>query len=866
MSRENLISLFEEFERFARDTAVVQRAGYRRQAHTYRELSVAAVGWAQALKARNVRTGDPVLLWGANSFEWMAAFWGCLLRGAVAVPMDHEAQPEFAARVVQDAGVKLILAASDKVPLCSGGIPVATLDEVPGSAPASPALAGSHGASGIEYDALADEPLTRSRLAEILYTSGTTAEPRGVALTHGNFLANLEPLERGIGPYRKYERWLHPLRFVSLVPLSHVFGQFMSLFVPPLLGSTVVFVSSQQPADILRVIKRERATALVAVPRMLDALRNTLQREIAARGWQSWFERAERAAAGESFLRRAWRFRRFHRLFGWKFWALISGGAALPAPTEEFFKRLGFAVVQGYGMTETASLISLNHPFRAAEGTIGKVLPGREFRLAEDGEILVRGENVSAGYWAKGSLAPAGDGVSASAGWLRTGDLGELDSQGNLRFRGRKKNVIVTPAGLNVYPEDLEAALRTQSDVRDCVVVPVSRDGNAEPHAVLLLEPGVAEARDGAAKTALEQANRSLAEYQRIRNWTVWPELDFPRTAAGKPRIGVIAARIAEGVETIPKDSAGPAAPGIEDLIRTLSHSGAANAGTQLENDLNLSSLDRIELMNALEQKFQIELSDASFSKARTLGDVQRLLHEPAAAAAPRDYPRWAQFEPVRWLRLAVYYALVWPATLILAHPRVVGSEHLDKTSGPLLFVSNHVASRADIGLVLWALPPRFRHRLAAAMAGETLGEMQRPPRDWFFAKRWVWKAGYWLVTALFNVFPLPQYSGFRESFRFAGELADRGCSVLVFPEGQVNNSEDGRMAPFRPGAGLLAQNLNVPIVPMRLDGVWKMKKQRRRLARIGEIIIRIGAPVNFAPGTPPEGIARQLEDLVRNL
>ena len=203
-------------------------------------------------------------------------------------------------------------------------------------------------------------------MAQILFTSGTTNEPRGVVLTHGNFLANLEPLEKGIEEYRKYERWVHPLRFVTLVPLSHVFGQFMTLFVPPLLGATVVFENSPHPAEILRTVKRERATALVAVPRMLDAARNALEQEIDSRGWRTWFASAYAAAEGEPFLRRVWRFRRLHRRLGWKFWACISGGAALSSETEAFFKRIGYAVVQGYGMTETASLISLNHPFRAA--------------------------------------------------------------------------------------------------------------------------------------------------------------------------------------------------------------------------------------------------------------------------------------------------------------------------------------------------------------------------------------------------------------------------------------------------------------------------------------------------------------------
>jgi long-chain acyl-CoA synthetase len=857
MPRENLLSLFREFERYARDAAVVQRRGYRREVWTYKKLAGIAVACALELKQRGVGTGDRVLLWGPNSAEWVAAFWGCLLRGGVAVAMDDGATPEFAARVARDVAAKFIIQSREKPPL-DPEIPRLALEDLAGTLSDSQLVAAHQVPGEVPksiYECLADEPLTRRHVAQILFTSGTTAEPRGVVLTHGNFLANLEPLERGIEAYRKYERWFHPLRFVSLVPLSHVFGQFMTLFVPPLLGATVVFEASANPAEIIRTIKRERATALIAVPRMLDVLRGGIARDFEAHGQGEWFARAYSAANGRKFLGRPWRFRRVHRRFGWKFWAFISGGAALSGETEEFFKRMGYAVVQGYGMTETASLISLNHPFRATQGSIGKILPGREFRLAEDGEILVRGENVSTGYWEKGAprqVAPE------NGGWLRTGDVGELDAEGNLRFRGRKKNVIVTPAGLNVYPEDLEAALRKQPGVRDCVVVPFEREGNAEPCAVLL----VTESEKQSADALVARANASLAEFQRMQRWLLWPEPDFPRTPTGKPRLNPIAARAAELLGGVASSEAKKSA--LDDFLEKFSIPNLA--ANHLERTLNLSSLDRVELMSALEQRFQVQLNETSFANARTAADVEGLLREPTARRSEYIYPCWTQREPIRWVRLAVYYALVWPATQILAHPKIVGRENLRGVRGPVLVISNHVTRRADIGLILAALPLRFRHCLATAMGGETLQNMRRPPRDWFFPRPWAYQLGYCLVTALFNVFPLPQHSGFRESFRFAGESADRGYSVLVFPEGEVNNSETGEMAAFQGGIGLLAENLRIPIVPIRLDGVWQMKRERRRLAHFGEITVRIGAPVTFPPGTPADEIARKLESLVRAL
>jgi long-chain acyl-CoA synthetase len=864
MTRGNLTSLFGEFQRYGRDIAVVQRRGYRREIWTYEKLANMALACALDLKERGIRTGDRVLLWGPNSAEWMAAFWGCLMRGAVTVPMDDAATEEFAARVAREAAIKLAISAREK-PVLDAAVPRLVLEELadttqPSLRDASQRFPGQLKESIAE--SLADEPLGRNHITQILFTSGTTAEPRGVVLTHGNFLANLEPLERGIQEYRKYERWFHPLRFVSLVPLSHVFGQFMTLFVPPLLGAAVIFEPSNNPSNILRTIKRERATALIAVPRMLDALRHAIEREMETHGWREWFERAFEAAKGKKFLRRVWMFRRIHRRFGWKFWAFISGGAALSGESEDFFKRLGYAVVQGYGMTETASLISLNHPFRAAQGSLGKVLPGREFRLAEDGEILVRGENVAAGYWEAGTLRP-----SDEKGWLRTGDIGELDAEGNLRFRGRKKNVIVTPAGLNVYPEDLEAALRKQPGVRDCVVVPMERGGNAEPCAVLLLE-GDEQSEAGVA-SIVQSANETLAEYQRMRTWLRWPEADFPRTSTGKPRLNRVvecAREILSGSGRTGAEASGWRASGnaLGEMVQRFSRS--SGEGAKLEKELNLSSLDRVELMSALEERFQVELSETAFAEARTVADVAHLLTQPVAHRAQYNYPRWTQRWPARWIRLGVYYALVWPATQILAHPKIAGRNNLQRVRGPLLILSNHVTRRADIGLILLALPLRFRHRLAIAMGGETLQKMRRPPREWLVAKRWAYQLGYWLVTLLFNVFPLPQLSGFRESFRFAGESADRGYSILVFPEGVVNESETGGMAPFQEGIGLLAENLGLPVLPMRLEGVWKMKREHRRLAHAGEVTVRIGAPVNFPPRTSPKEITGALEKLVRGM
>ena len=833
MARSTILDYLQNFQRHAREVAYVHRRGYRRQRWTYGDVLRAADRFARELEARGIAKGDKVLIWGENCAEWVAAFFGCLLRGVIVVPIDKIATPDFAQRIAEQVDAKLSVGSpANRLP----GIPALSLETL-----------------SLEIAARADSPvapppLTRDDIVQIVFTSGTTAEPRGVVISHGNILANLEPLEREIGKYRKYERPFHPLRFLNLLPLSHVFGQFLGIFLPQMLAATVIFQDTLNPSEILQVIKRERVSVVVAVPRLMESMKDKIVRDLEDEGRQEWFARQFAAAKDEHFARRWWRFRRIHHRFGWKFWAFISGGAALDAETEEFWRRLSFVVIQGYGLTETTSLISLNHPFRTGRRSIGKVLEGREMKLDPSGEILVRGANVAAGYWQGKELKP----VLNEEGWFHTGDIGELDAEGNLYFKGRKKNVIVTREGMNVYPEDLEAALRRRSEVRDAVVVALEQGGNAEPVAVLLL-------RDSAdPSTVVRDANQGLADYQQMRRWLLWPEDDFPRTPTQKPKTAAIQQAVQQHFS-----SAGGAAisqGALGDLIARVTGRtvGPLAFDARLEGDLNLNSMDRVELMSALEDRYQIDLNQADFTKMETVGDLERLLRQPQSAAHARyPYPRWAQRWPVTWIREFTYYLLTWPATLIMAHPKVIGRENLRAVEGPLLISCNHI-TYIDVGFVLWALPPRYRRKLAVGMLGELLWQMWRPPQEWNPFLRLSYKVGYYLVVALFDVFPLPQHSGVRGSFAYAGESVDRGYSVLVYPEGQ--RTLDGQPVPFRSGFGMLASRLNVPVLPLRIDGLWGMKTAGRKIAKPRELTVVIGKPMRFPPDTPPDEITNQVE------
>ena len=278
---------------------------------------------------------------------------------------------------------------------------------------------------------------------------------------------------------------------------------------------------------------------------------------------------------------------------------------------------------------------------------------------------------------------------------------------------------------------------------------------------------------------------------------------------------------------------------------------------------MQFSSLDRVELMSALEDRYQVDLDESRFASVRTIGELETLVRGSASAKSEFVFPQWAQRCPVTWIRTAVYSLLTWPATHLMAHPRVFGRDHLSGVKGPFLVISNHVIY-LDVGFVLAALPWRVRHRLAVAMGGERLAEMRQPPREMFFAKRWLQRLKYFLVVSLFNVFPLPKKSGFRESFRFAGELADRGWNVLIFPEGDL--TPDGQLQTFRGGIGLLAGDLKIPVVPMRIDGAYEIREKGSWFNRPGRVRVYIGRPFEFPAGSDPQEITRALQKGVAEL
>jgi long-chain acyl-CoA synthetase len=830
--RDTLIDFFADLTA-ARGDFLVYDDGFRSRTHTYADVGRAARGFAARLDLEGLRKGDKIVFWSENRPEWIVAFWGCLLRGVVVVPIDYRASPDFLQRVARIVGAKAILIGQDVPPPASIDPPVWKLNAIEWrNPPPQPAP---------------DQPIAIARddVVEIIFTSGATAEPKGVVITHRNVLANIVPVEREILKYKKWGKPFYPLRFLNLLPLSHMFGQAMATFIPPMLTGTVVFMRGYNPTEIVEQIKRRRISVLVSVPKILDVLREHV--------WRLAPE-TKKPGPNQHFTRRWWRYRRVHRAFGFKFWACIVGAAPLDAELEAFWSELGFAVIQGYGLTETAPIVSLNHPFAMKKGSVGKAIAGVEIKIAPDGEILVRGENVTRGYFnAADETARAFE-----DGWFHTGDIGEMGADGQVYIRGRKKEMIVTPEGLNVFPEDVEKALAHVSGVREAAVVGVPIGSEERVHAVLVLEAGADP------EAIVREANAHLDDHQKIRRALVWPEPALPRTeGTDKLKRTVIRDWAKTGGATPRLVKSGSDA--LTALLAKYAGRPDISPTTTIE-ELGLSSLDRVELMVAMEDAFQTRIDERAFSEARDLGQLRTLVASAsasdAAPAEPVSFPTWSRAWPARAIRRVSLPTWILPLARLFAWLRIDGLEHLRDLEGPVIFASNH-QSFMDGPVIMAALPARWRYTLAPAMGKEMFAAHFFPAEHGRLA--WLTNSiNYGLAVLFFNAFPLPQReAGARQTLRYIGELLSDGMSVLIFPEGR--RSATGAIDAFRPGIGMIAARLGATVVPVRLEGLQKVLGVGWHMARPGRVGVRFGAPLRLA-GDNYEALAQQVEAAVRAL
>jgi len=761
--------------------AIQHRPRYRTVSWSYQLMGARIQALTAVLSEQGITAGDRVLLYAENSPDWVAAFFAVLACSAVVVPVNPRSTAGQIDRIVAAAEPRLLLI-SDQVFWPASPMPAITIQ-----------TAGQN----VQRDLRIATP-ENTALAEILYTSGTTGDPKGVMLSHENLLSDLEVVAKAV-PLAPHHH------VVSLVPLFHAYGQMTSLFCPFNAGCAVTYLSAPTSRAILETLAHTPATHLVAVPEVLKAMMDRLE---------------ERMGRIPGFMRRFAGRQICRRVFG-SLEVIACGGAALDPVVEEKWWALGLEVLQGYGLTETSPILAVNTPRVHRIGSVGKPVEGAEIRISSEGEILARGPMVMTGYYRDVRRT---EDVFAD-GWLKTDDGGRLDEDGFLYVFGRRRYMILGPGGENVFPEDIEAELNRNSTVIDSAVVGLEIEGRTIVHAVLLCEPASAEA-------AIAHANKKLAPYQQILSWSIWPEPDFPRSVTRKVKKEVVIHRLSEGAGFGVKVS-----EHVTPVMRLLGQITGVPPDTMSEStllgaNLGVDSLLRIELVSQIEDQWGISIEEVQITPQTTVGMLEGLL-EKQKRISPKlsKYPRWSLKPWASRLRPVAQWVFLQSWISLCCRLRVEGTEHLKGLTGPVIFMANH-RSFLDSAVITFALPKAFRWRLGIAAATDV------------FYQKYAWSVP--IGELALNAFPFP--TGVDENIRpgleYFGRLLDDDWNVLIFPEGRQNR-EDLGIQTLKGGAGVIAVEMKVPIVPVIIEGTEKVMPPDTLIPQsIERIIVRFGKPV----------------------
>lgn len=471
---------------------------------TYAELLEHSRHVASYLRDKGVKPEDRVVLWGANGPEWVAAFFGVQLLGAMVIPLDLRSLEDFLIRIEEQTDpVHIIAGKSQTESLEASHAPTTSFEDL---------LTKSQSAEPIDLEAVEVGPDT---IAELVFTSGTTGAPKGVMLTHHNIVSNVGMAQIAFPP-------TPDLRLLSILPLSHMFEQTIGLFTPLSGGSSVTYIRSLRPDLIFKAMNEQRITVMACVPQVLELFRSGIEREVSRQNRERQFELLHKIGGKMPFPIRKRVFRTVHQRMGGAFESFLVGGAYLNPDLARWWEAMGIKVLQGYGMTEASPMLTASRPNDRDPESVGRSLPGVELRITDEGEILARGDCLTPGYWNN----PEATAEAFTDGWYHTGDLGYIDHSGRLHLRGRLKNMIVLPNGMKVHPEDIEPILVQQEGIEEAVVIGLTSGQDVEVHAVVRPE------EDSAADigAAISRANERLAPHQRIRGHTIWPDDEFPIT------------------------------------------------------------------------------------------------------------------------------------------------------------------------------------------------------------------------------------------------------------------------------------------------------------------------------------------------
>lgn len=814
--------------------ALTMRMGYRNVSLNYKQVYDLSCKIALFLQQQGIRKGDKVIIFAPNSPYWVCTFWGILMNGSVAVPINVQSTSQMIDKIVTQTEAKLIfrgkyLKYNSKYNLDIPSFIVDFIDEL---------------TEVFDSNIFKKVDLDQDDLIEILYTSGTTGDPKGVMLTHNNLISNVQAISTIIV--------LKPrvVRLLSILPLTHIFEQTIGLMLAFFYAAHIIYAHSY--AAIGDLLQEYCIDKMIAVPEFLKVFMQRIKLNAQSSGNLKFFELMLSISQklDNKFISKILLYP-VRRKIGRSLNTIASGGAPLEPELEREWRALGIDLIQGYGLTETSPVVSLNSFDFHRIGSVGKVLPGVNVRLGDDGEILVKGPGVFHGYYkdeGKNRQAFTED------GWFRTGDIGYFDKDGFLFLKGRKKYMILGSGGQNVFPEDIELELNKIAGVRDSCVLGIEKgNGPIQIYAVLLLDPSVSDQEKSYPEKIIEQANANLASYQLINAWSVWGEEDFPRSATRKVKRDDVKKIILSQMKGEKKQTLGDGKSKIVHIISNISgvDIDKINLNTRIVRDLNMDSLMRVELVMRLELDLGVSVDESKINAQTTILQLEELVEQCRGKARIVKLKRWPRNIFVNYIR-NLGQAFIFLISQIFMSLRVEGVENLKNLKCPVIFMPNHI-SYFDAIAVLRALPYMYRRKIAFAAARDVLYEE--------YAKF------SWLVELFFNSYPLSRLED--ESIKLGlentGILIDLGYTIVVFPEGKV--SLDGSLQTLKLGAGFMAVEMDVAVVPVKIEGAEKIAPYGcvfpRRHANVS---VKIGKPIKFKKSDSYEIVKEHIEMAMKNL
>jgi long-chain acyl-CoA synthetase len=791
---------------------------------------------ADRLKASGVSEGDRVVLWVPSKWWAPVYYFGVWKVGGIVVPFDREMNADAARRIVDLVEPNLIIVGYGEHPSWATDLQVTEWWE-----------------PSEETEGTSEFSLPGEELAVIAFTSGTTGAPKGCMISHPNLCSQIDAVRDNI-----------PLdetcRLASILPLSHLFELTGGLLYPLASGAAIHYIPSRRAPDIVRVFQEQRITHMIAVPQLLTIMGRALQEQLAAKLPARLVNAVNSLAERLPMSARRALFWPVHRQLGGRLRLLAAGGAALSKETQQLWERMGVRVVQGYGASECSPVIACGLPDGSTPvGSVGRPVRGVDVRLSADSELLARGPNVMRGYWND----PERTAEVLEDGWYRTGDLATIDAAGNISLSGRAKELIVLPSGMNVWPQDVEDALRLQPGVKDaCVLAVTTPAGGAALHAYLIRAPGTAHAD---LSVLVAQANGTLAQHQRVATASWWPEADFPRTPTLKVRRHLLPLPTPDQhteVDTLAA-SDDPVAQAVCGVARV----ATVAEGQQLA-ELGMDSLGLVDLALALEEKTGRTVVDGDLRLDMTLSDIRALLQQggghlerPASTLRGSEPPLW----PYGWGRVFRKFGFLFDLIYRYGVTRtiVLGGEQLSQI-GPRVIVAGTHHSFADMHLV--------KRGLTVTPAGK-LG------RKLVIAANLA-NAGpaAWIGIVTFGTYPLNQTAERDASLRGLAKLLQQGNAVLIFPQGKHADPPleliDDPSVRFRPGVAHLVEALDAEVVPFGIAGTERLMpahvEQYHGLVIAGvpvsitrgPLAIAFGPPVRMNDGETPREFTARLQDV----